>query len=93
MAAGPDTYIGSVLKYLGAEMIDFLEDENKYPVVDIETYRDCFFLFSSEPYPFDKKQEELRELGLSGCIVDGESYSWFGIRGIRFLRSLSERDL
>lgn len=93
MAASKDTYIGSVLTSLGAEMVEFSEDENKYPVVDIDAHQDSFFLFSSEPFPFHKKQGELLKMGLSGAIVDGESYSWFGVRSLRFLASLSERVL
>lgn len=93
MSVSPSTYIGSVLTFLGADLVEFSDDESKYPVVDIEAHRDCFFLFSSEPFPFHKKQAELAKMGVSGCIVDGESYSWFGLRGLRFLSSLSERKL
>ncbi|HEX7675710.1 MAG TPA: helical backbone metal receptor [Bdellovibrio sp.] len=85
MAAGKDTYIGSVLKKLGAELVEFPEGE-KYPVLDVEEHTDALFLFSSEPYPFAKKISDLKALGIEGAIVNGESYSWFGVRGIEFLK-------
>jgi len=84
MAASPDTYIGSVLKKLGADLVHFPEGE-KYPVLEVEDYPDTLFLFSSEPFPFEKKIAELKELGLEGAIVNGESYSWFGYRSLDFL--------
>lgn len=85
MAISRETYIGSVLTQLGAEVAHFPEDE-KYPVIEIQDFQDCLILFSSEPYPFHKKIEDLRQEGLAGAIVDGESYSWFGIRSLEFLK-------
>lgn len=85
MAASKDTYIGSVLKKLGAEIVEFPEGE-KYPVLEMEEHPDALFLFSSEPYPFAKKISDLKALGVEGAIVNGESYSWFGVRGIEFLK-------
>lgn len=84
MAVSRETFIGSVLLQLGAQVVHFPED--KYPVVRIEDFQDALVLFSSEPYPFHKKIEELRREGLAGAIVDGESYSWFGIRSLEFLK-------
>lgn len=88
MSVSPQTYIGSVLQYLGASLATFMDDE-KYPVVDPEDFKDCFFLYSSEPYPFHKKIAELKKLGYAGAVIDGESYSWFGIRSLRFLKKLT----
>jgi hypothetical protein len=85
MSISRETYIGSVLETLGAKVAHFPEGE-KYPVVELEELRDSFFLFSSEPFPFAKKSTELKALDLEGAIVDGESYSWFGIRSIEFMR-------
>jgi ABC-type Fe3+-hydroxamate transport system substrate-binding protein len=85
MAVGKNTFIGSVLTQLGAEVVHFIDDE-KYPVIEIEDFKDVLVLFSSEPYPFHKKIEELRRDGLAGAIVDGESYSWFGVRSLEFLK-------
>ncbi|MEK2645889.1 helical backbone metal receptor [Bdellovibrio sp. BCCA] len=85
MSVSRETYIGSVLEKLGAKLVEYPEGE-KYPVVELEEMKDTFFLFSSEPFPFHKKIGELKELGIEGAIVNGESYSWFGVRGIEFLR-------
>ncbi|WP_253696860.1 helical backbone metal receptor [Bdellovibrio sp. HCB117] len=84
MGVTRETYIGSVLEKLGATLVEFPEGE-KYPVIDEEEMKDAFFLFSSEPFPFHKKIAELKELGIEGAVVNGESYSWFGIRSLEFL--------
>lgn len=85
MAASEETFIGSVLKKLGAKMLPFPEGE-KYPVLEIEDMENRFCLFSTEPFPFGKKIEELRSTGLAGAVVDGEFYSWFGARSIAHLK-------
>ncbi|MGZ3742522.1 MAG: helical backbone metal receptor [Pseudobdellovibrionaceae bacterium] len=85
MAVSRDTYIGSVLNQLGAQVVHFPE-EDKYPVLQIQDFQEALILFSSEPYPFHKKIESLRSEGLAGAIVDGEAYSWFGIRSLEFLK-------
>lgn len=84
MGVGSKTYIGSVLKKLGAEVKELHEGE-KYPVMELEEIDDCFLLFSSEPFPFHKKIKDLRELNLEGAVVDGECFSWFGVRSLEFL--------
>ena len=86
MCVSRETYIGSVLEKLGAKVVEFPEGDH-YPVIELEEYRDKFILFSSEPYPFHKKIAELRELGVEGAVVNGESYSWFGARSIDFLKA------
>lgn len=85
MSVSRETYIGSVLEALGAQLVDFPEGE-RYPVVKVEEFKDCLFLFSSEPFPFHKKIGELKELGLEGAIVNGEAFSWFGVRSLEFLK-------
>lgn len=87
MAVGPDTFIGSMLGKTGYPVHGFVE---KYPVVDFaEFYREStLLLFSSEPYPFLRKREGLAELGFPYAFVDGESFSWFGVRALRFLESV-----
>jgi hypothetical protein len=85
MSVSRETYIGSVLETLGAKVMTFPEGE-KYPVVELEELQESFLLFSSEPYPFAKKVPELKALDLEGAVVDGESYSWFGVRSVEFLR-------
>ena len=87
MAAGSKTYIGSVLKKLGAKVVD-ADDGEKYPVLEDlsdKSLADCLYLFSSEPFPFHKKIQELRALNIPGVVVDGELYSWFGVRSLDFL--------
>jgi ABC-type Fe3+-hydroxamate transport system substrate-binding protein len=85
MAVTRETFIGSVLEKLGAELVEFPAGE-KYPVIEIEDYEDALCLFSSEPFPFQKKISELKSLGVEGAIVNGESFSWFGTRTIGFLK-------
>lgn len=84
MSVTRETYIGSVLEKLGAKMVVFEEGE-KYPVVDLENHDKAFMLFSSEPYPFKKRINDLKAEGLYGAVVDGECYSWFGARSLDFL--------
>lgn len=86
MGVSKETFIGSVLNLLGAQLVEFSEGE-RYPVLEVEDYDDVLYLFSSEPFPFVKRVQELRDLGLEGAIVDGESYSWFGLRSLEFLKS------
>lgn len=88
MCVSRETYIGSVIEYLGGRVFQFEHDE-KYPLIELEDIQDCYVLFSSEPFPFHKRIQELRELNLAGAVVDGESYSWFGLRSLEFLKSIS----
>jgi ABC-type Fe3+-hydroxamate transport system substrate-binding protein len=92
MAVSKQTFIGSVLDQLGAETFLF-EFEKKYPEFQLEDFNlaETYFLFSSEPYPFHRKIQNLRELNVQGSIVDGECFSWFGTRSLRFLESEFKR--
>lgn len=86
MAAGPKTFISSVLEYCGHRLLPV---EGKYPVVDPTRFpQRTLLIFSSEPYPFLKKREGLNALGNPIAFADGEKFSWFGVRNLRFLRSL-----
>lgn len=89
MRVSAETFIGSVLAHLGAGQF-MIPSEKKYPEFRLEEFdlEKTFFLFSSEPYPFHKKLEDLRALGVQGAIVDGESYSWFGLRSLEFLEGI-----
>ncbi len=86
MGVGRDTFIGDVLAKLGLILPTF---EVKYPVLELNDYKKSktLILFSSEPYPFLKYEEELKKLGYPSVLVDGENFSWFGIRSIRFLEN------
>lgn len=86
MGIGPDTFIHSVLVKIGIG--DFLPAHDApYPeLADEDMYRnDTCYLFSSEPFPFARYENELRSSGQMGMIVDGEFFSWFGIRSYRLL--------
>lgn len=91
MRVATQTFIGSVLKTLGAGpwLEEPAQDANpsKYPEFNLLDFdlKKTYFLFSSEPFPFHRKKKKLEALGVQGSIVDGESYSWFGIRSLQFL--------
>jgi ABC-type Fe3+-hydroxamate transport system substrate-binding protein len=89
MAVSAETFIGSTLKALGAESLlpKFAKPYPEFLLEDFDLAK-TYFLFSSEPYPFTKKKNDLLSLGLAGAsLVDGESYSWFGLRTLRFLEA------
>lgn len=86
MAAGRGTYIGSVLAHCGVELLAL---EGKYPVVEpTRIFEETLTIFSSEPFPFLEKREGLEVFCGSKCFADGEKFSWFGVRSLRFLESL-----
>ena len=87
MAVSRDTFIGSVLSQVG--LGEYLSDyADKYPRLDESLPReDTFYLLSSEPFPFARYREELENRGFNGAVVDGEFYSWFGIRTYQLLKA------
>ena len=67
---------------------EYLQDyQEKYPTIELEGMdpQRTVLLFSSEPYPFQRYRDELIKLGFSCGLVDGEKYSWYGIRSLQFL--------
>lgn len=89
MAVSRSTFIGSVLEFcgFGPLMIDF---DSKYPTVDLQQFdpKKTLLLFSSEPFPFLKQKAILhQEWSGAYAFVDGECYSWFGVRALEFLKS------
>ena len=86
MAVNSRTFIGSMLEKIG--FADLL-GEHSVPYPQLQDSQvgepNTFYLFSSEPYPFLNEQKTLKESGINGAIVDGEVYSWFGIRSLRAL--------
>lgn len=86
MGVGPGTYISSVLEKLGASL--YCVGDEKYPVLEDSDLEQCFNLYSSEPFPFKQKITDLKALDFEGAIVDGECFSWFGIRSLRFLQKV-----
>lgn len=89
MAAGEGIYISSVLDFLGARRRRL--GPGLYPELKEADLLGANLLFSSEPFPFVKKQDLVLAHGLSGWLVDGESYSWYGLRGLRFLEAIRQR--
>jgi iron complex transport system substrate-binding protein len=87
MAVSRDTFVGSMLTQVGfgGRIPPFPE---KYPKLDLGTFDPLttLLLFSTEPFPFAQKKAELRGLGFPAALVDGEAYSWFGARSLRFLQ-------
>lgn len=92
MVVSQDTFIGSMLEKCGLRSL-LKTFSTKYPEVDFKDYRseETLLLFSSEPYPFLKKREELFSLSNPYAFVDGESFSWFGVRALEFLQRLKMR--
>jgi len=90
MAAGSQTFIGSMLKRVG--LGSFLKPHPEaYPQLTGPMPEDgTFYLFSSEPYPFARHTQELADCGFNGALVDGEFFSWFGIRSYRMLEAYLE---
>ncbi|MCJ8277168.1 MAG: Fe3+-siderophores ABC transporter protein, partial [Bdellovibrionales bacterium] len=89
MKVSKQTFIGSVLTHLGYDIETY---KKKYQEFDLEKEINPSktYLFSSEPYEFNKAQEIefIKSLNVPSAIVDGESYSWFGSRSLAFLESL-----
>ncbi|WP_134701436.1 ABC transporter substrate-binding protein [Ammoniphilus sp. YIM 78166] len=85
MAAGQSTYIDAMLSYCGFENV-FKELDGRYPIVEWEQIQENapeVLLLSSEPFPFEEThQRELEERlpGLKTMLVDGELFSWYGVR-------------
>ncbi len=89
MAVSKYTFIGSVLANCGLE--PFLKSyPAKYPTIEFAVVNQdqTLLLFSSEPFPFRKIIKSLAQLGYPFALVDGESFSWFGSRTLRFLESV-----
>ncbi len=89
MAVSRDTFIGSTLTAIGFGPY-LTKHANKYPELDLEMWPDkesTLLLFSSEPFPFVKVSRSLAALGFPYALVDGESFSWFGVRSLKFLET------
>jgi hypothetical protein len=84
MAVSKKTFIGSVLERCGLGTVEFSKKYPEFLMSDF-TATNTLFLFSSEPFPFLKQKRSLEELGVPYAIVNGESFSWFGIRSLKFL--------
>lgn len=92
MAVSQDTFIGSVLEKCG--FASYLPTFSaKYPVFDLGEFpaQETLLFFSSEPYPFLKKKEILDPIVNPFAFVNGESFSWFGVRTLSFLQQCKMR--
>lgn len=100
MVAGADTYIHSVLHWLGYHNV-FAEpgwSNSRYPTLTAEDIRRAepeTIWLSSEPYPFsDRHLAEFSAVVPAAAVrlVDGEPFSWYGygfLRGAATLRALA----
>ena len=97
MGIGPETFIASMLAAVGLppELLlpqVGLAGNPRYPVFDPSSLpADAVLLASSEPYPFHRRRDFLLTLERPTAIVDGESFSWFGVRSLAFLEGVAAR--
>ena len=63
----------------------------RYPTISLDDYdpSGTLLLFASEPYPFGRRRKDIEELPFASALVNGESYSWFGLRALRFLEGVA----
>lgn len=86
MAAGQQTFINSMLDWLGFENV---VRKNRYPEYwesELQTLEPQHVFLSSEPFPF--KEEHVKELqsllpASQFHLVNGEMFSWYGSRLIK----------
>lgn len=89
MAVAGQTFIASMLREVGFGADSLWPPAlTKYPEFSVDDVpENALILFSSEPYPFEKRPAT--EFGSRAqALVDGESFSWFGIRSLKFLESV-----
>lgn len=94
MAASKQTFIGSMLDLFGVQNVFDQEEvssaKTKYPEFALEELPpDTVLLFSSEPFPFAKFEKEIASFPFSSALIDGESFSWFGLRSLEFLEKMA----
>lgn len=88
MAAAQGTFIDEMMELSGLENV--FNRQTRYPEINTEQVKRLnpeLILLSSEPYPFREKHiEELRLLCPNSKIllVDGEMFSWYGSRLLKF---------
>jgi ABC-type Fe3+-hydroxamate transport system substrate-binding protein len=88
MAAASGTFIHEMMGLSGLE--NCLNDKSRYPELASEEIKQLnpeLILLSSEPYPFKGKHiKELQQLCPKARIflVDGEMFSWYGSRLLKF---------
>ncbi|MCH2534449.1 MAG: helical backbone metal receptor [Bdellovibrionales bacterium] len=88
MSVGERTFIYSVFQHLGLKLYAFKDQD--YPVIQLSEFsqKNSILLFSSEPFPFHNKKQEMLKLGYDCAWINGEVFSWFGDRSFNFLNSI-----
>ncbi len=91
MSIGSDTYIHDVL--INSGFTNAINHKKRYPVVtidEINKLKPSLILLSSEPFPFAQKHiDELYknlEYPCNIILVDGELFSWYGVKSINGLK-------
>lgn len=84
MGVGNDTFIHSMMRYLGIQNTLSLYD--RYPELDqslLDELQPEWVMYSSEPFPFQEKHMtplKKRWPNAKHTVVDGEFFSWYGNR-------------
>jgi len=98
---GKSTYIDAILTFCGWKNIG-VAWEGRYPVTQFEhisNLKPDWVFLSSEPFPFKPKHKIHYERHLPHCsieLVDGEAFSWYGIRmkyAATYLKELVDKTL
>jgi len=93
MSAGPDTYVGDLLRQGGLTPIG----PDRYPVLteqDLQDLAPQIVLLPSEPYPFNRRHQAELQKRLPNAkvrLVDGRALTWYLSRteaGLELVRSL-----
>ena len=97
MLAGKRTFIQSMLELAGFNNI-LKSDESRYPEVVLDELRKLnpdFIFLSSEPFPFRQKHllEIENQTQIKTVLVDGEMFSWYGSRMLKFSDYIRRLDL
>lgn len=88
MVVGANTFIDEMISISG--MINVFGDKSRYPATDAEEIKKLnpdLILLSSEPFHFNeemKKEIKAQFRGISVLDVDGEMFSWYGSRLLKF---------
>lgn len=89
MAVNQNTFIHEMLKESGFQNV-FENHSDRYPEItakEITEAKPDYIFLSSEPYPFKEKHLEEFKLQFPDSeiiLVDGEMFSWYGSRLIKF---------
>ena len=101
MCVGLDTYIASALALLGFSITAFQTMESQYPELTLDCWssipsveKDLTVFFSSEPYPFRKRdlvafnERFSKKVGSQFKKCDGKLLSWYGTSTLELLESI-----